>query len=133
MPQGPTLVFESTAFAFVEGEEDETSPGVFGRSLAEWMRGRLEGRGVRTTMFIGEDYGLLVGIVSDPHRLYVACANADETQTLWKVFVEVERGPTGPRAGKDESMDALEELHRTVKDILSTDPAVKFLRQHASP
>ena len=129
MTKGPTLVFESTAFAFVEGEEDETSPGVFGQALAEWMRGKLEGRGVKTTMFIGEDYGLLVGIVSDPHKLYVACANADETQTLWKVFVEMERVESGPSAQK--SMDALDELHRTVKDILSTDPAVKFLRQHA--
>ena len=130
MPQGPTLVFESTAFPFVDGEEDETSPGVFARSLAEWLLQKLNGRGIRTSMLIGEDYGLLVGVVSEPHKLYVACSNADETGTLWKVFVLVE-GEPGPGARKDKSIDAMNELHGVVKDILSNDPAIKFLRQHA--
>jgi hypothetical protein len=131
MPQGPILVFESTAFPFVDGEEDETSPGVFARSLATWLLQKLNGRGIKTNMLIGEDYGLLVGIVSEPHKLYVACSNADETGILWKVFVLVEGGPPGQPGKKDKSVEALNELHREVKEILSSDPAIRFLRQHA--
>ncbi|MEO8133338.1 MAG: hypothetical protein ABI831_05120 [Betaproteobacteria bacterium] len=91
--------------------------------------GRLNAGGVATTMLIGEDYGLLVGIVSDPHRLYVACSNADASATQWQVFVIVEDGASSSPAKTDESMSALKELHRTVKDILSKEPAIAFLRE----
>jgi hypothetical protein len=131
MNRGATLVFESSAFPIVEGEEDETSPGVFAQSLATWLMGRLEDRGIATTMLIGEDYGLLVGIVSDPHKLYVACSNADETGTLWQVFVLVEEGSVSRSAKVDKSTQARIELHRSVKDILSKEPVIKFLRERA--
>ena len=93
--------------------------------------GRLDDRGIATTMLIGEDYGLLVGIVSDPHKLYVACSNADESGTLWQVFVLVEDGPSSSFAKADRSAEALNDLHRSVKDILSKAPVVKFLRERA--
>ena len=40
MPQGPMLTFQSSAFPVVKGEDDETNPGIYGRSLAEWLSKR---------------------------------------------------------------------------------------------
>jgi hypothetical protein len=41
----PLLVFESSAFAIVPGEDEETNPGLYGKSLATWLAGELRSAG----------------------------------------------------------------------------------------
>ena len=129
MRQGPLLLFESTAFPVANGEDQETNPGIFGKALAEWLSGQLDQRGVRTNGVIAEDFGWCVAVASDAPKLYVACANAEDQRTAWQVFAFAEGGLLKRLLGKDTSKDALGNLHRSVKDILSTHPGVKGLRE----
>ena len=41
MKQSPLLEFESSAFAVMPGEDEETNPGIYGKALAQWLADRL--------------------------------------------------------------------------------------------
>jgi hypothetical protein len=41
MRQTALLEFESSNFAIVPGEDEQTNPGVFGQSLAKWIAQQL--------------------------------------------------------------------------------------------
>ncbi|MGZ5272384.1 MAG: hypothetical protein ACXWC6_17365, partial [Ramlibacter sp.] len=75
MKQSPLLEFKSDAFTVAPGEDEATNPGVFGKSLAEWLSGELRAGGLAAGEVIAEDFGWCVPIESKPHALYVACAN----------------------------------------------------------
>ena len=129
MPQGPILTFESVAFPVAKGEDEETNPGIFGRSLAEWLSKQLKQRGVPTTGVIAEDFGWCVAVASDADKLYVACSSANDSETSWQVFAFSDSGLFKRFLGKNKSSEALGELHRTVKQILGENPAVRALQE----
>ncbi len=131
MPQAPMLTFESSAFPVTSGEDEETNPGIFGRSLAEWLANRLSERGIATHGVIAEDFGWCVAVASEPHKLFVACSNAEEQQTLWQVFAFSEGGVLNRLLGRDKAAVALAELHGNVKDILSKEPSVSGMKEEA--
>ena len=80
------LSFESSAFPVAKGEDEETNPGIFGRSLAEWISSQLTQRGIATAGVIAEDFAWCVSVPTPPYKLYVACASADEKETSWQVI-----------------------------------------------
>jgi hypothetical protein len=129
MPQGPLLSFESTAFPVMEGEDQETNPGIIGKALAEWLAGELGHRGIPTQGVIAEDFGWCVAVASEASKLYVACANVEDKATAWQVFVFAEGGFFKRLLGKDVSGAALAGLHANVKDILSGNPGIERLRE----
>jgi hypothetical protein len=129
MPQGPMLHFESSAFPIADDEDEETNPGIFGRSLAEWLAKQLEERGTRITGVIAEDFGWCVVVASGPHKLYVACSNSEDERTSWQVFAFAEGGLFRRLLGKDTSGEALNELHLKMRDILFSSSAIKALRE----
>jgi hypothetical protein len=129
MAQAPILSFESSAFPITDGEDDETNPGVFGRSLAEWLAKRLNERGIATTGVIAEDFGWCVAIASQPNKQYVACSSVEEHRTTWQVFAFSERGLFNRLLGKDKSAEALGNLHSEVKDILMNEPLVSSVKE----
>ena len=123
------LIFKSSAFPVAKGEDDETNPGVFGRSLAEWLSKRLGERGIKTSGVIAEDFGWCVGIASKPHKLYVACSNAEGLETSWQLYIFAEGGLLNRLLGKDKSAEALSDLHLKVRDILSNEASISGLRE----
>lgn len=130
MSQAPILSFESNAFPVIEGEDEETNPGIFGRSLAEWLSSQLERRGVATSAVIPEDFGWCVPIAG-PGKLYVACSSADEKAASWQVFAFSEGNLLGRILGNGKSTEALASLHRTLKEILGESAQVSGLIEEA--
>jgi hypothetical protein len=53
MEKSPILVFESSAFAPVSGEDEATNLGIFGRALAQWLGTQLHLSGVAAGEVIG--------------------------------------------------------------------------------
>jgi hypothetical protein len=101
MKQSPLLEFKSDAFAIAPGEDEATNPGIFGKSLAEWLSSELRLRGLPAGEVIAEDFGWCVPIESKTHALYVACASADNEPGSWRVFAFAEGGLLGRVFGKD--------------------------------
>jgi hypothetical protein len=131
MPQAPILSFESTAFPVAEGEDEETNPGIFGRSLAEWVSSQLTQRGAVTSAIVAEDFGWCVPVAGPSAKLYVACSSADEKGTSWQVFAFSEGNVLGRLLGNNKSAEALGKLHRTLKEVLGASAQVSDLREEA--
>jgi hypothetical protein len=131
MTQSALLRFESSAFAVTPGEDEETNPGIYGKSLAQWLSEQLASRGVRVTGVIAEDFGWCVGIDSTPHAAYVACASTEDELRQWGVFVFAEGGLMARLLGKDKRAEVVASLFALVKDILSSSQNVSAMTEEA--
>jgi hypothetical protein len=132
MKQSALLEFESTSFAIEPGEDELTNPGVFGKALARWLAEQLRNGGSRTGEVIAEDFGWCIPIESKPHRLYVACASAQEAPNTWRVFVFAEGGLLSRLLGRDQSAQSVSSLFGSVKQVLASAPQVRTLREEAA-
>lgn len=92
MKQTPLLEFESSAFAVIPGEDEETNPGIYGKALAQWLAEQLRAAGFSAGEAFAEDFGWCVPVKAKPHSLYVACASTGETPDQWRVFAFAEVG-----------------------------------------
>jgi hypothetical protein len=129
MEQSPLLIFESSAFAIVPGEDQQTNPGIYGSALAHWLAETLRTSGVPVRRVIAEDFAWCVRVESQPHALYVVCASTDETADEWRVFVFAEGGLLARLLGMDKSAEAVSSLFAAVRRCLETAPAVRGLRE----
>jgi hypothetical protein len=105
--QSPLLEFDSSAFAIIPGEDEETNPEIYGKALALWLAEQLRATGVPAGDVFAEDFGWCVPIDAKPHALHVVCAsmgdaNAGEQQNHWGVFAFAEGGPRDSRGRTSE-------------------------------
>ena len=115
--QSSHLEFESTAFHVSDGEDEETNPGIYGRSLARWLASQLQ---ISEEDVIAEDFGWCVPMKSSPHRLYVACSSEDDRKDRWRVFAFAEGGFVSRLLGRDTRGADVEALFSRVKQILES-------------
>lgn len=132
MRQTALLEFESSAFAIVPGEDQQTNPGIYGKSLAQWIAEQLSSRGFSVGEIIAEDFGWCVPLKSNSPRLYVACSSAEEKPNQWRVFAFAESGVLGHIFGQDKSTESLASLYSAVKQSLESSPSVQGLREKAA-
>ena len=131
MKQTPLLEFSSSGFAIFPGEDEETNPGIYGKALAQWVAEQLEPAGFRPHPVIAEDFGWCVPIESEPHSLYVACANVDELPDRWRVFAFAEGGIMARLSGRDRSAESLASLYAALKRCLESAPMIHDLSEEA--
>lgn len=124
----PMLIFESTAFPVAEGEDSETNPGIFGKSLAEWLASRLKEHGVPANEPFADDWGWCVELANHKHRTGLACASEDNEKKAWRVYAFVDLGVLGQFRGKDAAVLAANELIAKVKEVLVSEQEVTNLR-----
>jgi hypothetical protein len=130
MNQSPLLEFESSVFAITPGEDEATNPGIYGKALAEWLAGELRAAGFIAGDVIAEDFGWCVPVESRPHSLYVACANAEQSDR-WRVFAFAEGGVTARILGRDKSAESLATLFAAVRRCLESVPTIRGIREEA--
>ena len=133
MKQSPLLRFESSAFVVMAGEDEETNPGVLGKSLALWLAEELRASGFTPGEVFAEDFGWCVSIESKPHALYVACASADRTSDQWSVFAFAEGGIFARLLGKDRRAESVATLFSAVQRCLTSAPSIHNLREEPHP
>jgi hypothetical protein len=129
MSQGPLLRFESSAFAVVPCEDEQTNPGIYGNALAHWLADQLRASGVPAGTVFGEDFGWCIPVESKPHVVYVACASADEGPDHWQLFVFAEGGLLARLLGPDRRAESVSSLFKGVRRCLESSPAVRELRE----
>lgn len=115
MMQSPLLEFRSTTFEVTDGEDEETNPGIYGKSLATWLAARL---GVADDEVIAEDFGWCVPVKSPHYRLYIACSSEDDSRDRWRVFVFAEGGLFSRLLGRDTRTAEVTSVFARVKEIL---------------
>ena len=129
MAQSALLQFESTSFPIADGEDDETNPGLFGKSLAEWVAKRLRSRGIAAADVIAEDFGWCVSVPLPPYTGYVACCSVNDVGDQWQVFAFVEGGLLRRLIGRDERAVHLASLYSELKACLEESAEIHGLRE----
>jgi hypothetical protein len=129
MKQSPLLVFESAAFAVIPGEDEQTNPGIVGKSLALWLAEQLRLAGFSAGEIIAEDFGWCIPVDANSHSLYVACAGTREKQDQWRVFAFAEGGMIARLRGKDRSAESLATLFAAVRRCIESAPSIRGLRE----
>ena len=130
MKQSPLLRFESSAFAVIPGEDEETNPGIYGKALAAWISDQLRLAGVPAGNVIPEDFGWCVPVKSPPYSLYVSCTNG-EPAGHWQIFAFVEGGLTNRILRKDQSAELVAGLYATLRRCLESSAVVHGLSDEA--
>ena len=85
--------FRSNRFPTFPGEDEETNPGVFGKSLAEWFADGLRSRDIPVEEVLAEDFAWLVMVGGEPFRLFIACTSTSDLGKPveeWQAFVRAE-------------------------------------------
>lgn len=73
--KGEDIYFTSSRFKIVEGEEDFTNPGCFGKELGTWICDELRSRGYAEAELIPEDFGWCVMCSRNPFLLWAGCGS----------------------------------------------------------
>jgi len=121
------LMFHSTRFAVVPGEDELTNPGIYGRQLAEWLAGELPSCGFSLAGEpIPEDFGWCVPVAAEDCALYIACANAEEG---WQVYVFAESGLLARLLGRAPRPSAVNALYAGLRGILQRTPDITGLQE----
>ena len=124
----PVLRFASDAFPLVPDEDAETTPGVYGLSLARWLELKLQAAGHGAEEAFPEEYGWCVPVGDGEHRLYVGCCNADEAGARWEVFAFVDTGVFGAVVDDSARQSALTRLFEALRSVLDAAPEVRELQ-----
>ncbi|QJC56353.1 hypothetical protein HC248_01658 [Polaromonas vacuolata] len=132
MRQSPLLQFTSTAFKVESGEDDMTSPDVFGKALAIWLAAELKQRGIQANYPIAEDLGWFIPVNIKPYRLSIACANVDGAIDKWQVLAFLEDWLTGPRFDRDNRVETLQALFEVIEKTLQQAPMLSDLQSLGS-
>lgn len=121
----PVLMFQSSRFAILPQEDELTNPGIFGRSLAEWVAHELPTYGYRALgEVIPEDFAWCVPVAAEECELYVACANAPDG---WQTYVFAEAGLMARLLGHDPCPGAVAGLYAALRAILEQAPGIAAL------
>jgi hypothetical protein len=129
MKQTPLLEFESSAFAVIPGEDEETNPGIYGKALAQWLAEQLRAAGFLPGAVFAEDFGWCVPIASDAHSLYVVCASTEEKPDQWRVFAFAEGGLMDRLFGNDQRATLLAPLFTAIRHSLESASVIHGLRE----
>ena len=116
--QSDLIRFESNEFSDVSGDDDQTNPGIFGKTLASWIAGQIGGGEP-----IAEDFGWCVPM-PPKSGLYVACASGD-TPDAWQVFVFEQRPIFAGLFWKKSAGQNVESLFSRVKELLDRSSKVR--------
>jgi len=122
-------MFECADFAVTAGEDHETNPGIFGKSLARWLAEQLHAAGFPAGAVFPEDFGWCIPVGPKPHALYVVCAGNGDGR--WQVFAFAEGRLIARLPCKDRSAASLGELFAAVRRALESAPSVRELREES--
>ncbi len=124
---GPQVTFYSEFFKPVPGEDDQTNPGRFGKSLAEWLAERLKERGVTVEGVIPEDFGWVVIVSRKPFMLWLGCGNTDGSTAEWSVFTVAELSLMQRLFGRIDPTSEVEKLKTHLSELVPTIPRVSSI------
>jgi hypothetical protein len=118
----------SRAFPADPDEDELVNPGQFGRRLAQWVHQVLVDAGVRATEPIAEDWGWVVPIDDPAFRLWVGCANLEDAEDRFLVFVHPHKPTVRKGFRKVATASSIEPVTGAIDAGLRAHPEVDEVR-----
>lgn len=141
--------FKSDIFTIEKGEDEETNPLCYGKSLAQWLSQKLSSFGYQTEV-IPEDWGWCVICEANGYLLWVGCGiitteelleKYDEnkppngSEVVWHAFPNIEvpiynfKTLWAKWTGKLDLSGPLNKLNSQLETVLKEEPAVEFCEE----
>jgi hypothetical protein len=121
-----TLVtFRSNKFPPYEGEEEQISPGLWGKRLAEYFVEKLNETGVETLEIIPEDWGWYIPIKNEGFQLAICCGHQNGDDDEFLCFTDPDKPITRKLFKKIDASQQLGRLVAAMENILSSDPEIR--------
>ncbi len=118
MIASPVLEFRSAAFPVTLDEEEETTTGISGMALSDWVSAQMRAQGYVVGKVIPRDVGWCVPVASPPHTLYVTCAGTDDEKDGWRIYVHIEGGLLTRLFRKDQRREEVAKVYAALKQSL---------------
>jgi hypothetical protein len=118
------VTFRSAKFPPYQGEEEEINPGLWGRRLAEYLVGRLTGKGITVGEIIPEDWGYYLPIRNEAFRLAVCCGHQDGDDDEFLCFTDPATVVVKKYLRKIDATAELSRLVGALHEILSSDSEI---------
>src|SRR6185437_14088365 len=123
--QGPCHVIKTSAFSVTPGEDAETNPGVFGRSLSSYIDAQMRLRGWDVESVIAEDFGYCVMLARKPVRLWITCGNRRGRTDEWMAFAVAEGALLKRALHIVDASKEIERVSEVLADIMKSAPGVE--------
>lgn len=134
--------FKSDLFEITKGEDEETNPGCYGESLAEWLCSKLSALGYDADV-IPEDWGWCVMCHSGEYMLWLGCGAMQSEEAfeetlpnprdvVWHVFPVVEipffkfKSKIKKWVGKLDTDTPLQKLRNELVQLLNDEQAIEL-------
>lgn len=138
---GKDYWIKSSLFEIEPGEDKETNPGIYGKSIAKWIKAKLSERGYEPEEIIAEDWGWCVMCQRKPFYLWVGCGsefengfieNPSPQDLIWHCFPVAEipffqiKQQILSLLGKLDLQSQLSQLEKDIFEILSAEKGIEL-------
>lgn len=123
--------FKSSELKIIKGEDEETNPMRYGKSVANWISESLNEKGYESDVW-AEDWGWRVDCKSEPCPIWIGCGNVDdmdskgnilepnEENIIWHCFVEADVPFFKKLFGKIDAEPAKREVAKVLTELLDS-------------
>jgi hypothetical protein len=121
------VTFQSSFFKPIPGEDKETSPGRYGRALANWLLQKLKEREFPVEDAIPEDCWWSITLRYPSFKIYLCCGNTRKEGSEWMVW-SIEHVPFFKSFFHFKPVPELKQLDRCLRELLPTIPGISNIR-----
>lgn len=136
--------FKSDLFRVEPGEDEETNPQCYGKSLSSWLKHKLVLNGYQVEDVIPEDWGWCVMCQRQPYSLWVGCGSSvgpgeAERATpkieniFWHCFVVAEVPLLKKIFKRPHTAEGVSKLTAELKSILISEPRITLVEESCVP
>ncbi|MCP4326643.1 MAG: hypothetical protein GY787_33400 [Alteromonadales bacterium] len=135
-----SFFFKSTSLKVIAGEDEETNPFRFGKSVAQWLSKKLAENGFDASIS-AEDWGWRIDCLSKPFPIWVGCGNFEETDgegnwkepsiddLTWQCFIESDKPFFKKILNMANVDEEVNELSNVLYKILESTEHISFVSE----
>jgi hypothetical protein len=120
--------FRSDKFPAYEGEQDEITPDLWGKRLAEYLKQRLSDAGIETGTPVPEDWGWCLPVENKVFAMWIGCGHLQDHPNSYLCFVEPSKPVIRKWFKKIDTTGPVQRVVDKLNGILTSDPEITDVR-----
>ncbi len=132
--------FKSSELKVIPGEDEETNPLRFGKSVANWIAESLDQNGFETSVY-PEDWGWRIDCLNSPCPIWIGCGNMDEddgngdlkepdiNNLTWQCFVEADKPFFKNLLKKIDASKEVAQVSKALADLLENTSHITLVQE----
>jgi len=135
-----SFTFKSSELKVIVGEDEETNPFRFGKSVVLWLNEELIKKGFDASIS-SEDWGWRIDCFSKPYPIWIGCGNMEEdddngnwiepdvNDLTWQCFIESDKPFFKSLFNKSSAQDEISSIYEALSNILESARHIDLLNE----